>query len=188
MNKIQRLSSRLLQVLNIFLVIFPAMITLGWLLIDAPFIKSLIQSGLFLQPVATPEGMVYLHSVNWTFLSKSLGLLGQWVGFLPFFLSFFVLKKLFQNYQKGQIFNFANAISYKQLGWLFFWDALLAKPISQLLMVLALTISNQPGHRYLHVSFGTPNLEALFCGGVVILISWVMAEASQLHDDQKWVI
>ncbi len=86
------------------------------------------------------------------------------------------------------IFSTTNAILYKKLGWLFFWDALLIHSLSHTLMVLAVTLTNPPGHRWISVQFGTPNLEALFCGVLLIVISWVMHEASKLHDEQKFTI
>jgi hypothetical protein len=107
---------------------------------------------------------------------------------LPFLLSLLVLKSIFKNYQQGEIFSTANALHYKKLGWLFFLDALLIKSLSNTLLVLAVTLTNPPGHRWITISYGTPNLKALFCGMLVIIISWVMLEASKLHDDQQFTI
>lgn len=47
---------------------------------------------------------------------------------------------------------------------------------------------NPPGHRYLSISFGTPNLSSLFYGVLVIVVSWVMREASELHDEHTFTI
>lgn len=163
------------------------MLTL-WHFIDNHTIQSLINTGFLQPPVSTPEGYVNLSHVQWTFFTKIMGLISQSIGLLPLFLSLFILKSIFQNYQNGEIFNASNARHYKKLGWLFFLDALIAQPLSGLMMVAAVTFSNPPGHRYLSLSFGTLNLEALFCGMLVIVISWVMLEASKLSEEQKFTI
>ncbi|OGV41973.1 MAG: hypothetical protein A3F46_10225 [Legionellales bacterium RIFCSPHIGHO2_12_FULL_42_9] len=90
--------------------------------------------------------------------------------------------------QKGAIFNLNNASCYSYLGWLFFLNAVFTKPLSDLLMVLAVTFANIPGHRYITISLGLPNLIAVFCGVVVIVISWVMSEATKLQDGQRFII
>ncbi len=54
--------------------------------------------------------------------------------------------------------------------------------------VVAATISNSVGNRILQISFGSPNLQALFCGVIVIVVSWVMREAAALKDDQDYTV
>lgn len=188
MDKIQKISRYFLVIFNALLVILPLTIMIQWLFIDTDTLKSLLDQGFLQKPVLTPEGYVNLSTIQWSFLTKGIGLLAQCVGLLPLFLSLFILKLIFQNYQQGEIFSTINASHYRYLGWLFFLDALIAKPLSNLLMVLAVTLANPPGHRYITLSFGTPNIEALFCGMIVIVISWVMLEASKLHEEQKLTV
>ncbi len=188
MDRIQKVSSYLLIIFNILLVGLPVFEVVQWLFIDWGPIQKIVADGMLLKPLETPEGVVNLGTRQWDDLSKTIGLMAATLGLLPLFLSMFVLKSIFRNYQKGEIFTSCNARSYKRLGWLFFLDALLAKPLSDMLMVLAVTFSNPPGHRYITLGFGTPNLEALFCGVLVIVISWVMLEASKLQDEQKFTI
>ena len=188
MNKIQKISAYLLVIFNLLIIAIPMLIIAQWLLIDTGIIKNLLAQGLLQQPVQTPEGIVNLSNIHWTSFLKMIGLSGNILGILPIFLSLFIFKSIFQNYQKGEIFTVSNATCYKYLGWLFFLNALLAKPLSDLFMVLTVTLSNPPGHRYLTLAFGTPNIEALFCGMLFIVISWIMLEASKLHDEQKFTI
>lgn len=188
MDRIQKLSSYLLAAFNILLVVLPTVEALQWLLIDWGPVQPLIAKGLLLKPVETPEGIVNLETRQWNSLSKSIGFMGGILGVLPLFLSMFILKSIFRNYRKCEIFTLHNARHYKYLGWLFFLDALIAKSLGNMLMVLAVTLSNPPGHRYITLGFGTPNIETLFCGVLVIVISWVMMEASKLHDEQKFTI
>lgn len=188
MDKIQRVSRYFEIIFNTLLVFLPLSLILQWLFIDTNTIKNLLDQGFLLKPISTPEGYVNLNAIQWSFLAKVTGFLAQSTGFLPIFLSLFVLKSIFLNYQKGVIFSTINARQYTYLGWLFFLDALIAQPLSNLLMVLAVTLANPPGHRYISLSFGTPNIEALLCGMLVIVISWVMLEASKLHDEQLFTV
>ncbi|MCX7338741.1 MAG: DUF2975 domain-containing protein [Alphaproteobacteria bacterium] len=188
MKQIEKVSSYLLTILTILVIILPLYIILQWLFIDTGTMKHLMAEGILMNPINAPEGIVNLSTVNWTLFSKGAGFASHAIGSLPFFLSLFVLRSIFQNYQKGEIFNTINATHYKKLGWLCFLDALIAQPLADTLMILAVTFSNPPGHRYVAISYGTPNLEALFFGLILIVISWVMLEGSKLHDDQKFTI
>lgn len=187
MKRIQKTSAYLIFAFNTLLAIIPMIVFIKTLFISSPpenvFLQELLQ-----KTIQTPEGSVNLATIEWSDLSKILAGCSNLLTFLPFFLGLFPLKSIFKNYQKNEIFTQANAKHYRYLGWLFFLNALFAKPISSMLMICAATLSNPPGHRYLVLSFGTPNLEALFSGILIIVISWVMLEASKLHDEQKFTI
>ncbi|GAO97677.1 hypothetical protein Cva_00313 [Caedimonas varicaedens] len=191
MDRIQKVSSYLLIIFNVLLIALPLLIILQWIFIETKItdVGSVINFfGTFERTIQTPEGFVNLSTIHWTPPLKILGLSSDILGLLPLLLSLFVLKSIFRNYQQGEIFSTANATHYRSLGWLFFLDALLIKSLSNTLLVLAVTFTNPPGHRYLTVSFGTPNMKPLFCGILVIVISWVMLEASKLQDEQKFTI
>ena len=144
--------------------------------------------GILEKTIQTPEGYVNLSMVSWTPLLKLFGFCADLIGVLPFLVSLFFLKRLFSHYRDGEIFTRRNAILYRKLGVLYLMDALFIKSLSQTLMILAVTMSNSPGHRYLSISFGSPNLSSLFYGALVIIVSWVMLEASKLHDEHKFTI
>lgn len=188
MDRIQKVSSYLVIMFNILLVLIPVTLLILWLYIDIDPIKNAITAGLLFGPVETPEGIVNLGMISWDPLSKFIGIMASLLGILPILLGLIILKTIFQNYRRGEIFNITNARQYKYLGYLLFLDALVTKPLSGLLQVLAITLTNSPGHRYLSIGFGTPNLEALFCGVLVIVISWVMVEGYKLQEDQKFII
>ena len=189
MGHIQKVSSYLLWVFNIMLIMIPLLAISYWGLIEwAPF-KQFIAQGLIIdKPIETPEGLVNISNLKLTPLSRGIGIFGSLFCSVPLFLGIVILKRLFQNYKKGNIFSFENVQNYKYLGWLLFLDALFVKPISNMMMVLAATLSNPTGHRYISVSFGTPNLEDLFWGVLVIVISWVMAEGYKLQEDQSLTV
>jgi hypothetical protein len=191
MSRIQKVSSYLLIVFNVLLVALPLLVIFQWIFIETKItdVGSFINFfGLLERTVGTPEGLVNLSTIHWTPFLKFLGASSDILGVLPLLLSLFVLKSIFRNYQNGEFFSTANATHYRRLGWLFFLDALLITSLSNTLLVMAVTLSNPPGHRYITVSVGTPNMKALFCGILVIVISWVMLEASKIYDDQEFTI
>lgn len=187
MTRIRKTGTYLIIIFNILLAIIPVVALIKILFLSSPpentFLSELLQ-----ESIQTPEGSVDLTAIHWTDVSKLIVACATLLTYLPFFLGLFPLKSIFKNYQKNEIFTQANAKHYRYLGWLFFLNALFAKPISSMLMTLVATLSNPPGHRYLVLNFGTPNLEALFSGILIIVISWVMLEASKIHDEQKFTI
>jgi len=188
MQRIQKVSTYLIWVFNFLLIAYPLFIVSQWFLIDWEPFKSLVREGLIFTPVTTPEGVVNLANVTFTPFTKMIWLAGNLIGFAPLFLGLFILKKLFTNYKNRIIFSLQNANKYKYIGGLFLIDAFLTGPLSQMLNVLAVTLSNPPGHCYISLSFGTPNMEAIFCGILILCISWVMAEGSKLQEEQSLTI
>lgn len=191
MNRIQKVSAHLLLILGILLIVVPLLYIIQWLFISTKTsdVSGVINFfGIFEKTIQTPEGYVNLSNVSWTPILQLLGFSADIVGILPFLISLFVLRAIFENYRKGEIFSVRNAILYRRLGALFLLDALLIKSLSQTLLVLVVTFASPPGHRYLTISYGAPNLTSLFYGILVIIVSWVMLEASKLHDEQKFTI
>ena len=188
MTRIQKVSSYLLILFNLLLIVLPLFIVSLWLFIDTAPFKQALSQGLFFDLIKTPEGPINLSQVKWTPMTKLMGFIASLVGLCPLLLGLFILKPVFQNYGKGEIFNIFNARHYTYLGWIFFLNALITVPLSDMLMTLAVTLSNPPGHRFISIGFGTPNLEALFCGALVIVISWVMLEGHKLQEEQKLIV
>ncbi len=136
----------------------------------------------------TPEAYATLKSIHWTPALRLFGFSANMIGMLPVLLGLGVLRTIFKNYANGEIFTLKNALLYRQLGFLCLLDGALTSWLSETLLGLAVTLTNPPGQRVLSVSFGTQNMPALFYGAIVILVSWVMIEASKLQDDQKFTI
>lgn len=120
--------------------------------------------------------------------SKIIGFIASLISLIPVYISLFALKSIFNNYKIGAIFTNINACQYRLIGSLFFLNALLIKPLSDMLMVVSVTLLNPPGHRYITLGFGTPNLENLFYGLILMVISWIMLEATKLREDQEFTI
>lgn len=108
---------------------------------------------------------------------------GEMVAQLPFWLGLGCLIQVFRRYARAEIFTLDNVRSYRTIGLLFFANALVAMPVSEALRVLGQTWDKGPGQRMLYVGFGTTNLENMVYGAIILIISWVMAEALRLQDD-----
>ena len=189
MNNIKKLSRILLLALNALIVLTPLALVAWWIM---AYLKSagLIDLSLACieQVVHTPDGFVNLFSVTWTPRLWLLGLLSDVISIAPFWLSLFLLKRLFTNYANSDIFTRSNALIYRSLGYLLLIDALVTKLLSETLLVVAATLANPNGSGYLTFSFGTPSLASLFYSLIVIVVSQVMLEASRLHDEQQLTI
>ena len=188
MQRIQTISSYLIWVFTFLLIALPLWALFQWVFIEWQPIQNLMLQGFISKSIETPEGLVNLAQLKFTPLSWSIGLCGIIIGSAPVFLGLLIIRKLFQNYHRSHIFSLENAQKYKYLTWLFFLDALFIKPISNMLMILSATLSNPPGHRYISLSFGTPNLEVLFYGMLAIIISWIMVEGYKLQEEKNLTI
>lgn len=192
MDKIQKTSRYLGFVFNALLIIIPFLCVIEWTFFKPALgerdTSKHVVGFLFEKTIDTPEGHVNVNLVQWTPSLKCLAFGADFLGLLPFLLSLLVLKALFKNYQNGLVFSIKNAIYYRRLGILFLLNAFIIQPLSHTLMVLAVTANYPPGHRYLTISFGTPNLSALFYGFLVVFVSWVMYEASKLYEEQQFTI
>lgn len=191
MSKIQKISTYLIYALNTLIIIVPMINIVHWILMGTTTIPYFNHLGFYDNnaTIHTPEGMlINLNTIHWLPSLKVLGCGADLIGALPTILSLFILKTVFKNYQRGEIFSTNNALSYKKLGWLLVLNALLIKPLNDALITIAVSFHYLWGRPFASVSFGTRNLEDLFLGIIVIVISWVMLEASKLHDEQKLTI
>jgi hypothetical protein len=188
MEKIQKLSRTLKTTFKFLSFGVPILICLQWLLIDWQPLKVLVQEGIILKPIITPDGAVNLGNIELSLTTKILALLGNLLTAFPYIFGYLLLHKLFGNYQKGKIFISDNTTIYKKLGKLSFIYGILCIPLSETVMVLVATSVNPPGHRCLQIGFGTPSLEAILCGSLVIVIAWVMQQGQALQEENQLTI
>lgn len=97
------------------------------------------------------------------------------------------LIKLFKLYEKGSIFTIKNVNYIRRIGY-----ALLAgqiiQPFYQFAMGIVLTFNNPPHYRFASITLDQNNIGILLTALLVILISWIMAEGCELHDEQQLTI
>lgn len=185
MNKIKTLSNYVLYCLNFIIIAIPAIIIMANI---EPFKSLIIADSLLMNAATVSSDYTNFSTTPWNSTSGIISLTAYIINLAPMFIGLFFLRKIFLNYKIGEVFNVANSKYYNYLGWAFFLDALLAKPINGILTTLASTLSNPVGERYITISFGTPNLEALFYGLLIIVIAKVMLEASKIQEEQQYIV
>lgn len=97
------------------------------------------------------------------------------------------LKKLFKFYEKAIVFSEQNAKCFCRLGYtLIYWVG--ANFIFSLLISIVLTFNNSSDKRIIVVQFGVSDIGSLIIGAIIVLVSWVMSEASKLEDEQAYTV
>lgn len=188
-NSVQKLSQKFLFLFRCLLIIIPILVILQWFFIDIPAVKSWVRLFGFFDPIKL-NGLDPVQIADHLFSSKEkwLGFIGTMIGLSPFLLAFLVLNFIFKNYRNDNIFSLENAKYYQRLGYIFFYNSLLANPLCQALLTAAATLSNAPGQKQITITFGMINLESLFCGAIVIVIARVMYMGNKLQEEQRLVI
>lgn len=123
-------------------------------------------------------------------LSASTKFLGFLIDLIPLAIIEFILYcliKLFSLYEKAEIFTLKNVRYIKNVGYALLIGQLL-NPLYQALLTMVLTWHNPPGHKVITISISGIDISLIFTGVLTILISWVMAEACKLQEDQKYTI
>jgi hypothetical protein len=123
-------------------------------------------------------------TVTWSLESAVVGFA---IGLVPVALLFSILWEalaLFRHYALGEIFSSAAVLRLRRISSRLLCVAI-AQPVTRTLLVLDLTFGNPPGHRLLSIGFsGTDYIMAAF-GGLLLAISWVMAEAAALSEENS---
>ena len=97
------------------------------------------------------------------------------------------LQELFRLYEKAIVFSKKNVECFRKLGYtLIYW--VIANFIFVTLISLTLTFNNASGERVMVARFGVSDISTLIIGAVVILVSWVMSEASKLEQEQALTV
>lgn len=188
MNKIKKVSLFFKILFQILFIALPITLMIGW--VNAP--KPLVTLGGTINMSLIPHaylpnetGPVILHTLSAT--EKMLGFL---VSTIPLCIELFILYfliKLFQLYEKGEIFSSKNVQYIRKIGYTLLIDQCI-NPFYQALMGVVLTLHNPPGHRFAAVTLDQTNMGILLTALLVILISWIMAEGCKLREEQQLTI
>ncbi|AIK97125.1 hypothetical protein [Candidatus Odyssella acanthamoebae] len=85
MERIVLLSQYITLITRFFMVVIPAGFIGVWGFMQLPFINNLIKANMILNPISTPEGLINLADVQWTFLSKTVAMSAGVIGSLPIY-------------------------------------------------------------------------------------------------------
>ncbi len=182
MDRIVKISHLLRILFWCVLVIMPLGTAISWILLPQTIHLGGSIFGLSYSPI--PMGIT---TAIITPGIKAMGFLLDMGLVLPNMLLLYFLIRLFNHYQRQQIFSLENVRLIRNVGWtLIVWQLL--TPIHEALLSLVLTWHNAPGQHVLEASFGSNNIAVILIALIVILISWVMAVGLKLQEEQDYTV
>ncbi len=90
--------------------------------------------------------------------------------------------RLFGQYRQGLVFGPAALTHLQRFAWALVALAVV-QPVARVLMSVAISLDNAPGHRHLVVSFSSNDFALLLLALVFVAIARVMVEAAQAADE-----
>lgn len=102
-------------------------------------------------------------------------------------IALFNLRRLFGLYAQGNIFETANVRCFRNMGW----ALILIMPANVLFhsaLSVLLSFDQMAGERMLAIGISSDDVGVAVVGGVIVIISWVMAEAADLSRDNAAIV
>lgn len=166
--RIARLASILRVACTIGMVALPALVLIEFWTIDV--------SGF----LGVPPGIVLIGNIP--LVSQLLALA---VAALPVGLGIYGLywlRRLFGLYRQGRIFSVDNSRCLKAFAWTQIASGLLQPFVGAALSVIV-SWHNPPGERVLAIEVGSNTVGTILFGLLILVIAWVMGEASRVADE-----
>lgn len=183
MNNIIRVSKIFRIFFQLLFIALPILLVVAWL--TSP--QSIVMFGGLINTSFIPKS--YMHKIMHE-LTTTDRLLGLTTAALPMIMQLFILHnliQLFKCYEKAEIFAIKNINYIRNIGYGLLITQFI-NPIYEFLMGISLTRLNPPGHRFASVTFDQTNISIIAIATIVILISWIMAEACQLKEEQSLTV
>jgi len=169
-SRIQRVSAMFRQLFTVLIFFIPIATSMYWLLFN--YLPSGLTARL---PVSASQSFSF-STLFFAFLISLIPMSVAVYGAIN-------LKELFKLYEKAIIFSEKNVSYLRRLGYtLIFW--VISNFIFTVLISIVLTFNNSPGERKMVAQLDISDIGTLIIGAVVVLVSWVMSEASRLADEQ----
>lgn len=209
MNKIQKVSLFFRIIFQICFIALPIWIAFKWIIAikSAPYTPfdpiSHFRAGIYyVGHLARNLPMMHDYAVYphpflsignlpimqpFSITTKIFGFL---INMIPVGVNLFILYyliKLFSAYERGEIFLMRNVQYIKKIGYWLLAGQLL-NLVYQALQSFNLTWQNPHGYRVIAVSVNAINISIVFVALLIILISWIMAEANKLQADHDLTI
>lgn len=168
LERIRRVSRTMQCLAMMFIVILPAYQIATWFWVDPWLQNSLVARGIHIAPADIGT------------LKRGLGFLVQTIPLGIFLLVLFWTQQLFSLYQHGQIFAPGPIRKLRDMARALLLFTII-NPLCGAILSVLLTM-DQPEH-VLVLGFRSEEITAIFAGGLLLAISWVMLEAKRLADD-----
>lgn len=178
MSKLNKISNRFQSLFKILFFVYPLLVISTWLSLITIPVEAFTFTRL---PVD-----VDLQSLR--FMTRFLACMVQMIPTIIVMLGFYYLIQLFKLYAQNIIFDPKNVILIKKIGYTLIAQVFVSLLITQPLLSFILTMDALPGQREIAVGFGSEEISNLIIGGIVVLISWVMAEGGKLEEEKNLTI
>lgn len=100
----------------------------------------------------------------------------------------YCLITLFKRYELGEYFSTYNVGLIRKIGSLMLLKVILSTTVYDALISLTLTWHKPAGYRMIGMSLSGEDLSNLIVAGLIILISWIMLEASKLKLEHDYTV
>lgn len=189
MNNIKYVSFFFKILFVLAFVLMPVTTVVSW--VYAPNAYSLLNGMINLSSIPEPYLNVGPHA---TAILHTMSPAEKVTGFLlstiPLALKLFIVYsmiKLFSLFEEGEIFSLNTVKHIRNSGYALVVDQALT-PFYQFAMGFVLTRNNPPGFRFAAISLDQTNFGIVLIALFVILISWIMAEACKLSEEQQLTV
>jgi hypothetical protein len=163
---------------TLFVLLISSAVTYLWLFGDESTLLSPIPEYWFI-----PGGILFQLG-QLTGMIRVVGLLISALAIAPLIFALWQLRRLFQQFSVLRIFVPETVRRMKVFSVLVICFAVM-QPILGSVMSLATSLGNEPGQRFLSVSFAGTDLATLLIGGSVFVIVYIMEEALKLNDENE---
>ncbi|MGN6670433.1 MAG: DUF2975 domain-containing protein [Candidatus Nucleicultricaceae bacterium] len=190
MQRIQKMSTFFFYLFTVLLIASPITSVLFWLFLnDIPFKLLEPHFGFSVSWKVPGAGIVEIKDKIPMILSHRLvALAGTIFAHIPLYFGYAALRRLFGLYRSKIIFSAQNVQCYRMLGMLMIGASGFFMPIGEGITVMALSLSNPPGERLLSIGFGSPGIEMILTGLMIIVISWIMDEGRKIEEDRDLIV
>ncbi|UNM06721.1 MAG: DUF2975 domain-containing protein [Holosporaceae bacterium] len=102
-------------------------------------------------------------------------------------LGLFTISRLMSEYEKGYYFTIKTVNLLKRSA-IFFFVCELLEIVQEIAYSYCLTMKNEPGSRFIKISFTNHNFSQITLSLMIILIAWIMKEALKLKSENELMI
>jgi len=200
MDKIKKVSFLLRILFQIVAVILPVSLAIYW--IEFPLPINFFQLGFswigatFHFGIPAPGNGVTFGFIpisisdavsHVTPLAKLIGFIFNLIPLMVGELTLYFLIKLFMLYENAEIFSIYSVLYIRRIAYVLLIGQLM-NPLYDGLITLTMTWNNPPGQRIIAVAIDSTNVGLILMASVIIIISWIIAEACKLREEQKYTI
>lgn len=180
MNKIKKISQILQIIFKVLLISYPIIAIYGWFFLP---LNPDAHMGFHMRflPLGVPM------TIEPSFETRLYGWL---INLIPLGIEMFglyFLIKLFKLYEMGKIFTLKNVKYIRYIAMTLLLQVV-TKPFIEAITSFILTFHNSKGKHIIALSFTSQDVDRILTGIIIFLVSWIMAEACKMQDEQVYTI